>query len=85
MDQRPRRNNYPVAAVTAVPADPNATTPPPDLAYVSFVVPSTLVVDATVTNPTALAMVGTGTRLSAAYTLNVAAPPPPPATTAAGQ
>ena len=71
-------NAYPVAAVTAVPVDPNVTTPPPDLAYVSFVLPKALVVDATVSNPTVPVMVGTGTCLSAAYALNVAPPPPPP-------
>jgi hypothetical protein len=74
-------NTYPVAAVTAVPGDPNATTPPPDLAYVSFVVPTSLAVDPTVSNPTVPVMVGTGTRLTAAFTLNVAAPPPPPPAT----
>lgn len=67
---------YPVTSVAPVPGDPNATTPPPDLAYVTFVVPRTLAVDATVSNPALPLMVGTGTRLSAAYTLNVATPPP---------
>ena len=77
---------YPVTAVTRVPADPNSTAPPTDLAYVSFVVPSTLVLDPTVTNPSVAAMVGTSTRLSGAYSLFIAPappPPPPPATTAA--
>jgi hypothetical protein len=76
--------NYPVTAVTRVPADPNSTAPPPDYAYVSFVVPSTLVLDPAVSNPTVPVMVGTGTRLSAAYSLFIAPappPPPPPATT----
>ncbi len=73
---------YPAAAVTRVPADPNSTEPPVDLAYVTFVVPTTLVLDPTVTNPSVPAMVGTGTRLSAAYTLFIApALPPPPAAT----
>jgi hypothetical protein len=73
---------YPVTSVTRVPADPNSTAPPPDLAYVNFVVPTTLVLDPTVTNPNVPVMVGTGTRLSAAYSLFIApAPPPPPATT----
>ena len=76
-------NVYPVTAVVAVPGDPKATTPPPDYAYVTFVVPTTLAVDATVSNPTVPVMVGTGTRLSPAFALNVVAPPPPPAT--AGQ
>lgn len=69
---------YPVATVTRVPADPNSTAPPPDLAYVSFVVPATLVLDPTVTNPNVAAMVGTGTRLSGAYSLFIAPAPPPP-------
>jgi hypothetical protein len=73
---------YPVTAVTRVPADPNSTSPPPDLAYVSLVVPATLVLDPTMSNPNVPVMVGTGTRLSAAYSLFIApAPPPPPATT----
>jgi hypothetical protein len=74
---------YPVTAVTRVPADPASTAPPSDLAYVNFVVPATLVLDPTVSNPNVPVMVGTGTRLSAAYSLFIApAPPPaPPATT----
>jgi hypothetical protein len=74
---------YPVNAVTRVPADPNSTAPPGDLAYVSFTVPTTLVLDPTVSNPSVPVMVGTGTRLSGAYSLFIApAPPaPPPATT----
>jgi hypothetical protein len=70
---------YPAASVTRVPADPNSTAPPSDLAYVSFVVPTTLVLDPTVSNPSVPAMVGTGTRLSGAYSLFVAPAPPPPA------
>jgi len=75
--------NYPVTTVNRVPADPNSTAPPPDLAYVTFVVPTTLVLDTTVSNPSVPVMVGTGTRLSGAYSLFVAPapPPPPPATT----
>ena len=77
---------YPVTAVTRVPADPNSTAPPPDLAYVSFVVPATLVLDPVVSNPNVPVMVGTGTRLSGAYSLFIApAPPPPPATPTAAQ
>ncbi len=77
---------YPVTAVTRVPADPNSTAPPPDLAYVSFVVPTTLVLDQTVSNPNVPVMVGTGTRLSGAYSLFLApALPPPLATTTAAQ
>ena len=75
---------YPVTAVTRVPADPNSTAPPPDLAYVSFVVPTTLVLDPAVSNPSVPAMVGTGTRLSGAYSLFIAPalpPPPPPVAT----
>jgi hypothetical protein len=73
---------YPVTSVTRVPADPNSTAPPPDLAYVNFVVPTTLVLDPTVSNPNVPVMVGTGTRLSAAYSLFIApAPPPPPPAT----
>jgi len=46
------------------------------------VVPTTLVLDPTVSNPNVPVMVGTGTRMSAAYSLFIApAPPPPPATT----
>ena len=70
---------YPVTAVTRVPADPNSTAPPPDLAYVSFVVPTTLVLDPSVSNPIVPVMVGAGTRLSGAYSLFVA-PAPLPAT-----
>jgi hypothetical protein len=73
--------NYPATAVTRVPADPNATAPPPDLAYVSFVVPTTLVLDPAVSNPSVPVMVGTGTRLSAAYSLFIAPAPPPPVAT----
>jgi hypothetical protein len=71
---------YPVSSVTRVPADPNSTAPPPDLAYVSFVVPTTLVLDPAVSNPSVPVMVGTGTRLSGAYALFIAPalPPPPP-------
>ena len=69
---------YPVTTVTRVPADPSSTAPPPDLAYVSFVVPTALVIDPTVTNPSVAAMVETGTRLSGAYSLFIAPAPPPP-------
>jgi len=72
---------YPVTAVTRVPADPNSTAPPSDLAYVSFAVPTALVLDPTVSNPNVPAMVGTGTRLSGAYSLFIAPALPPPATT----
>ncbi|MDP8990500.1 MAG: matrixin family metalloprotease [Acidobacteriota bacterium] len=72
---------YPVTAVIAVPADPHSTAPVPDLAYVNFVMPVGLVVDPTVTNPTVPVMVGTGTRLTAPFSVNVAAPPPAPSTT----
>jgi hypothetical protein len=71
--------NYPVTAVTRVPADPKSTAPPPDLAYVSFVVPTTLTLDPAVSNPAVPLMVGTGTRLSAAYSLYIAPALPPPA------
>ena len=66
---------YPVTAVMAVPADPNSTAPAQDLAYVNFVMPAGLVTDPTVTNPTVPVMVGTGTRLAAAFTVNLAALP----------
>ncbi len=72
-------NAYPVTAVIAVPADPNSTAPPQDLTYVNFAMPAGLVVDPTVTDPTVPVMVGTGTRLTAAFAVNVAAPPPAPA------
>jgi hypothetical protein len=72
---------YTVTAVTRVPADPGSTAAPPDLAYVSFVVPAALVIDPTVANPSVAAMVETGTRLSGAYSLFIA-PAPPPATPA---
>jgi Matrixin len=71
-------NAYPVTAVAPVPGPPNATTPPPDLAYVTFVVPTTLVIDPTVIIPTEPVMAGAGTRLSGAFTLNVVAPPATP-------
>lgn len=71
-------NAYPVTAALAVPADPNSTAPVQDLAYVNFVVPTGLVTDPTLTNPTAPVMVGTGTRLTGAFTLNLAALPPAP-------
>jgi hypothetical protein len=74
---------YPVSSVTRVPADPNSTAPPSDLAYVTFVVPTTLVLDSTVSNPNVPLMVGTGTRLSAAYSLFIAPALPPPPPTAA--
>ncbi|MDP9112118.1 MAG: matrixin family metalloprotease [Acidobacteriota bacterium] len=70
-------NPYPVSAVIAVPADPNSTAPAPDLAYVNFVMPTGLAVDPAVANPTLPVMVGTGTRLTAPFALNVATPPPP--------
>ena len=69
---------FPVTAIAAVPADPKATTPPLDFAYVTLVLPKTLVVDATLTNPAVAVMVGTGTRLSAPYALNVAPLPATP-------
>jgi hypothetical protein len=66
---------YPVTAVIAVPPDPNSTAPVADLTYVNFVVPAGLVVDPTITNPTVAVMIGTGTRLTAPFALNVVAPP----------
>ena len=71
-------NVYPVTAVIKVPSDPKATAPPPDWAYVNFVIPTTLAIDLTVSEPTVPVMVGTGTRLTPALSLNVVAPPPPP-------
>ncbi len=70
---------YPVTAVIAVPPDPNSAVPVQDLAYVNFVMPAGVVVDPTVTNPTVPVMVGTGTRLTAAFAVNVAAPVAPAA------
>ena len=75
-------NAYPVTAVIAVPADPNSTVTPLDLSYVNFVMPAGLVTDPTVTNPTVPVMVGTGTRLTAPFTVNLAAMPAPVATAA---
>ncbi|HTM11950.1 MAG TPA: hypothetical protein VL127_03520, partial [Bryobacteraceae bacterium] len=74
---------FPVTAVTRVPADPNAPAPPPDLAYVSFVVPTRLILDPAIGNPSVPVMVGTSTRLSGAFSLFIAPPlpPPPPAIT----
>jgi len=68
-------NAYPVTAVIAVPADPNSTIPVQDLTYVNFVMPARLVTDPTVTDPTVPVMVGTGTRLTAPFTVNLAALP----------
>ena len=66
-------NAYPVTAVIAVPADPNSTAPPQDLTYVLFVMPGGLVTDPTITNPTVPVMVGTGTRLTPPFAVNLAA------------
>jgi hypothetical protein len=68
-------NAYPVTAVLAVPQDPNSTVAPLDLAYVNFVMPAGLVTDPALTNPTVPVMVGTGTRLTAPFTVNLAALP----------
>ncbi|HSR07095.1 MAG TPA: matrixin family metalloprotease [Bryobacteraceae bacterium] len=72
-------NAYPVTAVIAVPPDPNSTAPAQDLTYVNFVMPAGVVVDPTVTNPTVPVMVGTGTRLTAAFAVNVVVPVAPAA------
>jgi hypothetical protein len=69
---------YPVSSVTRVPADPKSTAAPGDLAYVSLVIPTTLVLDSTVSKPSVPLMVGTGTRLSAPYSLFLAPALPPP-------
>jgi hypothetical protein len=74
---------YPALAVAPVPQDPGA--PPQDLALVQFVLPEDLAVDPTLSRPTVPLMVGTGTRLSAAYLLDVSPPPPPTDTTPAAQ
>jgi hypothetical protein len=66
---------YAAATVTAVAQDPKAA--PLDLALVTFTVPANLALDPAVQPPTVAVMVGTGTRLSAGYLLNVAPPPPP--------
>jgi hypothetical protein len=68
---------FPVTAVAVVPPDPKATTPPLDFAYVRFILPASLVVDTTTGSPKVPVMVGTGTRLSTAYALDVAVPPAP--------
>ena len=65
------------ANVTVVHADATATTILPNYAAVNVVIPKTLVVDATAAHPTVPMMVGTGTRLTALYPLDVAPPPPP--------
>jgi len=66
--------SYTIAAVTAVPRDPNN---PQDLALVQFVLPQNLALDPSVSAPTVTVMVGTGTRLSPGYVFRVTAPPPP--------
>jgi hypothetical protein len=66
---------YAATTVTAVPQDPQAA--PLDLALVRFTVPANLTLDLTVQPPTVAVMVGTGTRLSAGYLLDMAPPPPP--------
>jgi len=45
------------------------------LTYVNFVMPARLVTDPTVTDPTVPVMVGTGTRLTAPFTVNLEALP----------
>jgi hypothetical protein len=71
--------NYAPQSVTALPPLPNSSL---ILSQVQFVLPANVPIDPTVTAPTATIMVGTGTRLSAAFALNIAAPsaatPAPP-------
>jgi hypothetical protein len=66
--------NYGAVSVAAAPADPNSSA---IVGLVQFVLPAGLPIDPTVTAPAATVMVGTGTRLSPGYTLNIAAPPAP--------
>lgn len=72
--------NYPVLSVIKVPPAPDSSL---ILAVVQFVLPANLTVDSSVSSPTAAVMVGTGTRLSAAYALDIAAPAPAPSPTPA--
>jgi hypothetical protein len=64
--------NYAPQSVTALPPLPNSSL---ILSQVQFVLPANVTIDPTVTAPTATLMVGTGTRLSAGFALNIAAPP----------
>jgi hypothetical protein len=66
---------YVAATVTAVPQNPDAA--PQDVAFVTFVLPANLPLDLTLKAPVVGVMVGTGTRLSGSYQLNVTPPPPP--------
>jgi hypothetical protein len=64
--------NYPTVSVVKVPPTADSSL---ILALVEFVLPTTVTIDPTASAPTATVMVGTGTRLSAGYALNIAAPP----------
>ena len=72
--------SYPALSVAKVP--PTADTSLV-LALVEFVLPAGVTVDPAASSPTATVMVGTGTRLSAGYALNIVPPPAAPATAAA--
>jgi hypothetical protein len=62
----------PATSVSLVPQDPNS--PPQDYCWVQFVMPAGIAVDPN--NPVVPVMVGSGTRLSAAFGLNVTSQPP---------
>jgi hypothetical protein len=72
--------NYPAVSVTKVPPTTDSSLV---LALVEFVLPTTVTINPTASAPTATVMVGTGTRLSAGYALNVAALPAAPSSTSA--
>ena len=63
-------------ATTVAPVPQDGAKNPQDLAYVTFILPASLTLDPAIQPPVVPVMVGTGTRLSAAFPLNVAAPPP---------
>ena len=69
--------NYPATSVAPIPQDPSAVQH--DWSYVGFILPAGLTVDFTAQTPAVTIMLGTGTRLSPAFLINVAAPPPPAA------
>ncbi len=66
--------NYPAVSVAPLPALAGSSL---IRSQVEFVLPASLTIDPAATAPTATIMVGTGTRLSAGYALNITSPPAP--------